>query len=84
MAFSEGRDSTSDPVARFDDDDLHPEGLELLSGCESSDAGADDDDLSGRLRRRRRSLEDAEVDVAVALEKRVDAVHLKKSLKILV
>ena len=75
-SFSESCDSTSDPISGLDDDDLHSERLELLGGRETGDSCSDDEDLSGgRLRRDRRPLVDAEVDVAVALEKSVHPIE---------
>ena len=75
-SFSESCDSASDPISCLDDDNLHSERSELLSSGESGNSGADDDNFAGRFPVGNGPLVNAEVDVAVALKKRVDSNDL--------
>ncbi len=72
MAFPEGGDAAPDSVSSLDDDDLHAERLELLRRGQTGNAGPDDEHLSRRFWQRQCPFVDAEVDVAVSLQKRVN------------
>ena len=76
LSLPEGGNAASDAISGLDDDDLHAERLELLCRGQAGKSGSNDEHFSGRLRHREDPFVDAEVDVAVALKKRVDSNDL--------
>ena len=72
MSLPEGGNATSDAISGLDDDDLHAERLELLSRGQAGNSGSNDEHFSGRLRHREDPFVDAEVDVAVPFQKRMN------------
>jgi len=71
-SFSKSCNSATDPISGLDDDDLHSERPQLLSGRETGNSGSDDKNFSGRFGRRKTPFVNSKVDVAVALEKSVN------------
>ena len=79
MSLPEGGNATSDAISGLDDDDLHAERLELLSRGQAGNSGSDNEHFSGRLRHREDPFVDAEVDVAVPFQKRMNPENDKLS-----
>ena len=72
VSLPEGGNATSDAISGLDDDDLHAKRFELLSCGQAGNSGSDNEHFSGRLRHREDPFVDAEVDVPVPFQKRMN------------